>query len=182
MQENFQNFLNLVWPADGDFDSPKSGYQITPGDPGGGTKGGVIEATWNQYVTNGLVSGSLQNATDSQLETVLHADVWGTVGDNLPSGLDVLVANGRMMTGRYGEILQQCLGFIGSDVDNDIGPITLSAAELAEPETLISALHGNHWRYLSGLSTWSLFGHGWTRRLIAAREASLKLVNTQSKT
>lgn len=176
MKENFDAFLALVWPPDGDFDSPRGGYHITPGDPGGGTKGGVIEATWARYAASGLVTGSLVGATDAQLEAVLRAAAWGAVGDEAPSGLDVLIANGRMMTGRYGAIVEQCLGWTGGDVDGVIGPNDMRRLGASDAKTLIEALHGNHYRYLAELDTWAEFGGGWTRRLVAARDTALQLV------
>ena len=176
MKENFSAFLALVWPADGDFDSPLGGYHVTPGDPGGGTKGGVIEATWALYVARGVVTGTLQDATDPQLEAVLRADAWGSVGDALPGGLDVLIANGRMMTGHYAAIVEQCLGWTGADVNNSIGPNDMKRLGGSDTRTLIEALHGNHYRYLASLTTWGEFGDGWTRRLVAARDVALHLV------
>jgi lysozyme family protein len=173
VKQNFDKFIALVWPADGDFDSPKTGYNITPGDPGGGTKGGVIENTWSQYEAQGLVTGQLKDATDAQLLTVLRAEAWGYVGDVLPSGLDILIANGRMMTGAYQTLVEECLGQTGADVDGCIGPHALALLAVADARTLILALHGNHYRYLSSLVTWAGFKNGWIRRLEAAKAAAL---------
>lgn len=176
MKENFPKFIALVWPDNGDFDSPKQGYHVTPGDTGGGTKGGVIEATWRHYRDAGLVTGALADASDVQLMTVLRAAAWGAVGDELPAGLDILIANGRMMTGAYGAIVEQCLGWTGAAVDGEIGPHDMQRLGVSNRRTLIEAIHGNHWRYLHGLSTWDIFGVGWTRRIVAARDAALALV------
>ncbi len=175
MRGNFEAFLRLVWPADGGFDSPLQGYHVTPGDPGGGTKGGVIEATWQACVASGLVTGALQDASDGALAAVLRAVAWGSVGDALPSGLDVLIANGRMMTGRYAAIVEQCLGWTGAAVDDDIGPHDMQRIGGSDVKTLIEALHGNHYRYLADLSTWGEFGDGWTKRLVVARDVALRL-------
>jgi lysozyme family protein len=178
VEQNFDAFIAFVWPENGGFDSPKQGYHVTPGDSGGGTKGGVIEATWAAQVRQGEVTGTLTNASNAQLETVLRNVAWGPVCDALPAGVDLLVANGRMMTGAYGTILQQCLGLVGLAVDNDIGPETLAVALKADPVTLIHALHGNHYRYLAGLSSWAEFKNGWTTRLIAAVDAALAVAGT----
>ncbi len=176
MDVNFPKFIALVWPNNGDFDSPLTGYSVTPGDPGGGTKGGVIEATWATYVARGLVSGQLRDATNAQLQTVLKAAAWGASGSVLPSGLDIMVANGKMMTGMYQAIVEQCIGQTGTAVNNFIGPNDLKVIATVDPKSLILALHGNHYRYLSGLSTWAEFGNGWLRRLEAARDAALAAV------
>lgn len=178
MEQNFDAFIAFVWPENGGFDSPKQGYHVTPGDSGGGTKGGVIEATWAAQVRQGEVTGTLADATDDQLRLVLRNVAWGAVCDALPPGVDLMVANGKMMTGQYQAIVEQCIGMIGKSVDNDIGQNDLTAMLKADPVTLIHALHGNHYRYLSGLSSWPSFKNGWTTRLIAAVDAALAVAQT----
>ena len=135
----------------------------------------MIQATWSVDVAKGIVTGTLAQATDAQLEAVLDVEAWGPVCDALPAGLDVLVANGRMMTGAYPRLLQECLGFTGDDVDGSIGPDTLGDAAECDARTLINALHGRHYAYLRELSTWGEFGNGWTRRLVAAHVAARAL-------
>jgi lysozyme family protein len=176
MKENFERFIALVWPEDGDFDSPKQGYHVTAGDSGGGTYGGVIETTWQHYVASGLVSGALKAASYADLKAVLRAAAWGTVGDALPAGLDILIANGRMMTGQYAAIVEECLGWTGTDVDNVLGPHDLARIAQASPRTLMLALHGNHYAYLARLASFEQFKNGWLRRInaaLAAAEAAL---------
>jgi lysozyme family protein len=175
---NFARFLTVAWPANGDFDSPQQSYHITPGDPGGGTFGGVTEATWAECQREGLVHGPLSDQKHPwpQLQAVLQAKCWGSVCDELPDGVDIMVANGRMMTGFYPQLLQQCLGFIGTDVDGVIGPDTLDTTDQRDPLTLVNALHGRHYTYLASLPTWAEFGNGWTRRLVAVHAAALAAI------
>lgn len=172
---NFQASLNFVWSPG--FDSPDDGYHVTPNDPGGGTLGGVIEATWQTAVNDGLVKGALRAATRDQLATVLRRKFWGPECDALPAGIDLLLFNGRMMSGGYPKIFQACLGLVSDDVDGDIGPMTLGIAMSASPATLANALTGAHFAYLRALTiTWPEFGRGWTTRLQAARQAALGLI------
>ena len=138
--------------------------------------GGVIEATWQACVARGLVSGQLRDASRDALLSVLRAECWGPVCDAAPAGLDLLIGNGRMMTGFYVHLVQQCLGFIGSDVDGDAGPDTMGVLASRDATTLINAIHGRHYAYLSELSSWKSFGVGWTRRLLAAHAAALAAV------
>jgi lysozyme family protein len=181
VEQNFGAFISFVWPKNGDFDSPLQGYHVTPGDPGGGTKGGVIETTWAHYLGTGLVTGALSAASDAQLELVLKAAAWGSVCDALPSGLDLMVANGRMMSGYYPEIFQQTLGFTGKAVDGSLGPITLARAKAVPLAATITSLAANHEKYLQRLSTWTEFGKGWTRRIEACKTASLALAAAPSQ-
>ena len=48
---NFPTALAFVWQPG--YDDPATGYHVTPGDAGGGTLGGVIEATWAKAVAQG---------------------------------------------------------------------------------------------------------------------------------
>jgi lysozyme family protein len=175
---NFPAGLTFVWQPQ--FDSPSQDVHDEQGDSGGLTNGGVIEATWLDAVQRGLVSGSLRDATRDQLATVLRDEFWGPACDALPNGIDVMLFNGRMMSGHYPRLFQSCLGFMGEDVDGDIGPVTQGAARTAAPATLVNALSGAHYAYLSGLSSWAEFGHGWATRLQAARSMALGMIRGAS--
>jgi lysozyme family protein len=172
---NYPASLAFVWRKG--FDSPDDGFHVTPGDPGGGTKGGVIRVTWDSAVRVGIVKGSLAAATNDQLSAVLETAFWGPTCDALPDGLDLLLFNGRMMSGRFPRLFQQCLGFTAEDVDGWIGPESLKVARSREPETLIDAISGAHYAYLAGLAEWSEFGAGWTTRLKAVQAAAIALAD-----
>jgi len=171
---NFETALTFVWGEQRD--SPSQGYHVTPGDAGGGTFGGVIEATWEGALHRGIVTGLLRNATQDQLATVLRDEFWGPTCDALPAGIDLMLFNGQMMSGGYAKIFQSCLGLIGKDVDGDIGSMTLGVALRAAPVTLANALTGAHYRYLAALDGWANFGDGWTTRLQAARTTALGMI------
>lgn len=175
---NFPSGLTFVWRPG--FDNPADGYHVTPGDAGGGTIGGVIEATWDGAASRGLVTGLLKDATQAQLATVLRDEFWGPVCDALPTGLDFMLFNGRMMSVGYPKIFQSCLGLIGDDVDGDIGPETMAAVASVAPVTFVNALHGAHYQYLSALFSWPEFKGGWTTRLLAARTTALGMVRGAS--
>jgi lysozyme family protein len=171
MNANFPASLEFVWRPG--FDSPQDGYHKTQNDPGGGTFGGVTEVTWANAVRVGLVTGVLANATIKQLTSVYRELFWGSVCDDLPAGLDLLLFNGRMLTGRFPWLFQQCLGFIGADdVDGWIGPESLKVARSRDPETFIDSVCGSHAAYLSTLDTWPVFGNGWTARIRAVQIAA----------
>jgi lysozyme family protein len=176
MKDNFPTALSFVWRKG--FDDPADGYHVTPGDPGGGTFGGVIEATWDVAVADGIVHGALKDASQTQLSAVLDMKFWGQACDALPAGLDLLLFNGRMMTGRFPWLFQQALGFIGPQaVDGSIGPVSLAAAGACQPQTFINAVCGAHAAYLAELPIWTRFGAGWTTRIKAARTAALALAD-----
>lgn len=173
---NFCAALGFVWQMP--FDSPRQGYHTSPGDPGLGTKGGVIEATWANAVAAGIVSGTLAAATDAQLTAVLKVKFWGTTCDDLPHGIDLLFFNGRMMSGHFPSLMQQCCGFMGADdVDNWIGPKSLAVIRSRDPETFIDAVSGAHHAYLRSLDNWAANANGWTTRLKAAQALAVALAD-----
>lgn len=177
MRANFPAGLNFIWQPG--FDDPGDGYHVSPHDPGKGTAGGVIEATWSEAVKAGIVVGLLAKASQAQLRLVLQAKFWGTLCDNLPNGLDLLYFNGIVMSGHFPKVVQQCLGFMGDDdVDGNVGPITLAAIRAAHPQTLIKAISGSHYQYLTTLAIWGLEKNGWTHRLRLAQSAALVLANS----
>lgn len=178
MMENFPAALDFVWLPQND--DPGQGYHITPGDPGLGTFGGITEATWQVAMAAGFVTGSLMSATRDQLSLILRRLYWGSVCDALPAGVDLVVFNGRMMSGGYPHLFQLCVGFTGNDVDGWIGPDTIAAARGLDAKTLIHAQCGMHWGYLFSLPTFGTFGNGWTKRLLAAKAAGLELLQSQA--
>jgi lysozyme family protein len=176
---NFSTALAFVWQPG--FDDPDDGYHVTVGDPGGGTFGGVIEAIWDASEEEKLVSGPLSSAAREQLSLVLETEYWGDACNGLPSGVDLMLFNGRMMTGHYPRLFQQCVGFTGVEVDGDIGRETIAVSKSADPTTLINALTGVHYAYLTSLRTWPEFRDGWTKRLLAARDAAIALAAQSTK-
>lgn len=178
MNTNFPVALAFVWRPE--FDAPSQGVHTTKHDPGGLTSGGVIQATWDASVRAGIVKGNLADARPEQLSAVLRVAAWGVICDDLPAGLDLMFFNGRMMSGKYPWLVQQCLGFMADDVDGWIGPETLAAVKACDRGTLIDAISGVHAAYLATLTTWGEFGRGWTARLKAARLAAIALAEERA--
>jgi lysozyme family protein len=175
----YQTARAFVWLPQ--HDAPAQGYHYTTYDTGGPTLGGITQETWSEAVAKKIVAGDLARATNEQLSKILQVEFWGPVCDALPLGLDLLFFNGRMMTGRYPQLFQQALGFVGGDVDGSIGAKTLEAAQLRDSETLIHALTGFHVAYLRSLGTWNRFGNGWTDRLLLARDTAIAALHPTPK-
>lgn len=174
--------LGFVWQRG--YDSPLDGYHVTPGDSGGGTLGGVIEATWAGAQRDGTIPAGveLKAASQAQLSLVLMGEFWGPVCDTLPAGLDLLVFNGRMMSGEYGRLFQDVVGVAP---DGEIGPKTLAAAQRADLPATVLGLTVLHLFYLSKLGdSWTEFHNGWIKRVLAAQklaEGMISRVNEQEK-
>lgn len=177
MNGNFPASLIFVWQPG--FDDPADGYHVSPHDPGKGTFGAVIEATWKDAVDAGIVVGLLAQASRAQLRLVLQSKFWGTLCDTLPAGIDLLYFNGLVMSGHFPRIVQQCVGFMGDDdVDGRIGGESLAAIRACHPPTLIKAISGAHYQYLTTLAIWKLEQGGWTHRLRLAQSAALALADS----
>src|SRR5262249_55661973 len=58
-------------------------------------------------------------------------------------------------------------------VDGRIGPATVAAAVKADAARLVGAICDERLAFLQGLSTWSVFGNGWGRRVREGRAAPL---------
>lgn len=171
---SFSKAQAFVWRDS--FDSPTQGYHDTPGDSGGGTFGGVTEATWSEAVRRGFVTGTLRDAKQMALSTVLYSLFWSPVCNALPAGTDLAFFNGTMQSGEYPRLFQRCLGFAEGDVDGEMGTASVGRAVQAHPATLIRAQFGVHHAYLEGLPGWAEFGGGWHTRLTAAVVAAMALL------
>ena len=171
MKANFHSALVVAWHKG--FDDPHGAY-ITPGDPGGETNGAVILTTWNDAVARGIVSGDLRNATNQQLEDVLHGLFWGDFCDALPGGLDVAYFLALMASGETPRLFQQAVGAV---VDGRAGQMTIKAAWACDHARACYVMFALHHAYLSTLPNWPVDKNGWTTRLIATLQAALALCN-----
>jgi lysozyme family protein len=171
MIANFPAALAFGWRPG--YDNPGDGYHVTPGDAGGGTIGGVIEETWAAAVAKGIVAGTLRNATRDKLGLVLRDLFWGDACDGLPAGIDLMLYNGRMMSGGYPKLFQKAVGAVA---DGDVGQATIDAAKAIPATTLIEKLTVAHIYYLSNLgASWTLDHDGWEGRLLNAYTVALQM-------
>ena len=147
----------------------EGGYVDDARDPGGVTNLGVTAATW--------ASWSGQPATDDVMHALTVADVsplykvryWDAVqGDQLPAGINLCVFD-FAVNGGPGHAAKTLQGVVGADQDGQIGPGTLGAVStfvnargLAE---LVQAYSDARKEFYRSLSTFSVFGGGWTNRV-----------------
>jgi hypothetical protein len=68
-------------------------------------------------------------------------------------------------------------GFVGVDVDGEIGPKTVAATQRDDAPTLITQICDERLAFLQGLGTFPTFGRGWTRRVEGVRKASLAMAS-----
>lgn len=165
--QNFERSLAITLRYEG-------GVSDHPSDPGGLTKQGVTQATYDAWrKTQGLSSRSVRDITDDEIRKIYRTGYWNKVaGDDLPLGIDFAVFDYAVNSGpsRAAEALQR---LVGADQDGLIGIKTLAAtADLIErigEEDLIRQYCDDRMRFLTGLSTWPVFGKGWTRRVMGEK-------------
>jgi uncharacterized protein (TIGR02594 family) len=159
----------------------EGGVSDHPNDPGGFTNKGITLATFASYknvkITDDNVEeikNQLVNISDDDVRRIYWKYYWIRVGCNLmPDGLSMFVFDTAVMHGPSvaRKILQEALGV---EVDGIIGPKTLSAAEEADAPTVLKRMHDIRMDRLRKSKNWGTFGEGWTNRIEAMFDESLR--------
>lgn len=176
MRQNFDTIIVGVLASEG-------GYVDHPSDPGGATNLGITRATlarWRKVSpVTALPKQEVKNLTREEAIQIYKAFYWDAVlADQLPSGLDYAVFDFCVNSGPARAVinLQRLLGVADDGV---IGPITLNAlAKVKDLSTLIHRYQDDRLKFLKALSTFPVFGKGWTTRVQKVRDVSLGLLAT----
>lgn len=142
----------------------EGGYVNHPDDPGGETNYGITKATARR---NGY-DGPMKSLPLDVARRIAKAEYWDAVrADALPDQIRFDVFDTCYHSGpvRAIRLLQQALGFIGTDVDGIFGRNTLASVQAADPKELDKKFNGYRLRFLASLGTWPSFGRGWVRRI-----------------
>ena len=159
-QERFDRCLSAVLRFEG-------GYDDDPRDPGGATNLGVTRGVLSQVLGRQATTPEVRALTPQAVAPIYRERYWRPMqGARLGPGLDLLLFDTavNMGVGAASGLLQ---GALGVARDGVLGPVTLAAAQAAEPAQLIAAclaLRGERYR---GLADFGVFGAGWMRRLDA---------------
>lgn len=151
----------------------EGGYSNHPLDPGGATMKGVTQRVYDAYRrTKGLPTRSVKLIEPHELEAIYKLQYWNLVrGDDMPAGLDYALFDFAVNSGvsRANKFLQRGLGFVGDDIDGILGMRTMARvyeAAKQNEELLVTKLCEDRLKFVQGLSTFSTFGKGWTRRIM----------------
>ena len=169
MKSNYDKCLETILHHEG-------GYVNHPQDPGGETNLGVTKRVYQEH-------GGTKDMKDLLVEDVApiyKKGYWDKMkGDDLPGGLDLCVFDFGVNAGpgRAAKFLQQ---MIGTTVDGGIGPNTLAkleeyVRENGEHES-VKKYQEMRQKYYEGLSTFSTFGKGWTRRVEETTKLALDII------
>lgn len=168
MKKNFKKSLAFVLEHEG-------GFADHPRDPGGATMKGVTLAVFRRFFGNSKSVKDLKKITDAQLRKVYKTDYWDKCsGDKLPSGVDYAVFDSAVNSGpgRSAIWLQKA---VGAKADGAIGPNTLSKVATHEPPAIVGRMLDLRMEFLRDLSTFDVFGRGWSRRVASVRKEALKM-------
>ncbi len=154
----------------------EGGYVDHPRDPGGCTHRGITRRTLEGWRREPVTCADVRALTEDEARAIYRADFWNAVhGDQLPAGLDLVVFDAAVNSGRRRAVLwlQQALGI---NADGMIGPQTLGA--VCRPHSRAAVIARScelRLTFLRGLATWPDFGRGWQRRVRAVRQAALTM-------
>lgn len=159
----------------------EGGFADHPSDPGGATNMGITRRTLAEWrgVTPWaeLPISEVRDLTRAEAAEIYQARYWSSCGaDLMPPGLDLALFDFAVNSGpsRAVKYLQAQIGVASDGV---VGPITLSALEKSRRSrgvlNLIEALCANRMNFLKRLSTFKIFGRGWTARVEAVRKQAI---------
>ena len=158
----------------------EGGFTDDPRDPGnwtgGGCQRGRCAGTKFGISAAAYPLLDIENLSLAGAEAIYRRDYWDRIhGDDLPAGLAVLVFDAAVNNGvaRAARWLQAVLGVTP---DGEIGPRTLSAlaARSADWKAIACEYHALRFSFMGGLPSWSLYGLGWSRRLVKVLAQALE--------
>jgi lysozyme family protein len=112
----------------------------------------------------------IKNLTLAEAKEIYRKDFWRAIkGDDLPSGLDLVVWDAAVNSGQNRSIrwLQTALGNVR--VDGLIGQGTLQAVQEAwasDWEDLLEDTINTRWIFMQGLDTFPIYRNGWRNRIL----------------
>ena len=171
--DKFKDCLALVLHHEG-------GYVDHPKDPGGATKYGITNGTYQGWLrANGKTPHHVKYITDDEVGAIYRQTYWNVIkGDDLPAGIDYAVFDAAVNSGtnRGAKWMQKALGTVP---DGIVGPSTIFAANALDPEERVEVIKkaiATRLGFLKGLSIWGTFGRGWARRVAEVEASSIAMV------
>ena len=144
-KNNFDNIMKHVFKSEG------SKFVNHPADPGGATRYGVIQRTFNRYCKlHNMKPYSVKHLTKAVAKQVYKEFFWDPIkGDNLPLGIDYAVMDWGLHSGasRSSRWLQTLISKKGKKIATDgaIGPKTLVALNevlIGTTDTIVNFANG----------------------------------------
>lgn len=139
----------------------EGGYVNHPSDPGGATNWGITERVARRHG----YAWHMRDLPRAKAVEIYRIDYWvPAYGDKLPAaiGFQVFDAAVNHGIGNAARWLQRAAGVAD---DGRIGPLTLAAVASADQDDLLMRFNAERLAFYAGLSKFTTFGRGWTRRV-----------------
>ncbi|MER9206830.1 glycoside hydrolase family 108 protein [Mesorhizobium sp. M0771] len=153
----------------------EGGYSNNKRDPGGPTMKGVTQRVYDAYRKGkGQATRSVKSISTDELNEIYDRQYWDAVkGDQLPDGVDYVLFDGAVNSGPGRSImfLQQALRPLYTGrIDGVMGIGTLTALKAVnDNDALIDRICDARMNFLRHLSTFAVFGKGWSARVREVR-------------
>lgn len=115
----------------------------------------------------------IRNLTLADAKAIYLRDYWRKAScDLLPQGVAFIVFDISVNSG-----VKQAIKFlqasVGATADGIVGSKTIQAVNRSKPETIIREICNRRLQFYKSLSTYKIYGRGWTNRLISTRKQAL---------
>lgn len=147
----------------------EGGLSLDPNDRGNWASGkiGVGELVGTKFGVSAMAYPhmDIRNLTLAEAKAIYRADYWGRA-DDLPDAVrfdffDAAVNSGYRQAAKW---LQRAAGAMD---DGIIGPKTILAVRMADPQLLAKRFNGHRLRAMADMPAWPSQGRGWARRIAA---------------
>jgi len=141
----------------------EGGFVDHPRDPGGATRYGITQRVARAHG----YQGEMRELPAAEARRIARIAYWDAVrADEVPDAVrydlfDAAYHSGPEQATKW---LQRAAGV---DDDGKLGPKTLLAVRMADPQLLAKRFNGHRLRFMTDLKTWGSFGKGWARRVAA---------------
>jgi len=176
MKENFESFMELILSVEG-------GYVNDPDDSGGETNYGITIATYTEYFEP--LYGRKPSSEDMKwmrigdVRALYKKEYWDKVrGDDLPSGIDIIVADMAVNSGVHRAAVK-LQGLFPLEADGIIGSQTVAAIKLVPSEWTLHnyfLARRSFYNDIGNVNKNGKFLKGWYNRLNAVYSLCHELV------
>lgn len=154
----------------------EGGYVDHPSDPGGATNMGITRATLARFRGKPVSKDDVKALTMEEAGRIYRKNYWQACrcGD-MPPALAFLTFDTAVNQGpsRAVRFLQEA---VGSVPDGIVGPNTLAATWAHNNAQAVQEYAALRMQHYGSLRTFSTFGLGWSRRLMATLAGALTLI------
>lgn len=138
----------------------EGGYSNNAADPGGETNWGISKRSYPTV--------DIANLTEDGAKQIYKRDFWDKLCLDTADPALALIAFDAAVNNGVGAATKWLQGALGVTADGIFGPqsqAALAGATGAKAQATLTEMHAQRINMMAGLSTWSTFGLGWSRRL-----------------